>query len=199
MGNKRSYNSELREKRKQSTINNIIMSTYQMHSEGITDIKTIAENAGVSVPTIRKYFPTNEDLFKGCAAHFMKINKLPEIYRYFHIDSLEDKVSAIVTDFYSFHEDTMELVWLSFRLTEESKVMRNSTLQNEAIVKAAAEVLLKETTIPEDRRKQVQGYVQGLLHPLFYRTLRVTGGLEKENCIEYTVQAIMYQLKEEER
>jgi AcrR family transcriptional regulator len=199
MENKRPYNSELREKRKQSTINNIILSTYQMHSEGITDIKTIAENAGVSVPTIRKYFPTNEDLFKGCAAHFMKHNRLPEIHRYFHIDCLEDKVSAIVTDFYSFHEDTMELVWLSFRLAEQSKVMSNSSLQNEAIVKAAAEVMLQEVTIPENRKKQVQGYVQGLLHPLFYRTLRVTGSMEKEKCIEHTEQAILHQLKEEER
>ncbi|WP_209121283.1 TetR/AcrR family transcriptional regulator [Alkalihalobacillus sp. BA299] len=197
MSKKRTYHSDLREKSKQSTIENIIKTTYNMHSEGITDIKMIAEHSGVSVPTIRKYFPTNEDLFRGCANHFLEINKLPEIHKYMHLQNLDEKVSAIVNDFYSFHEDTLELVWLSFRLADQSKVMRNSSLQNEALIKAAVQVMLQDILISNDKKEQVQGFIQGLLHPLFYRTLRMVGGLEKNKCIEQTERSILIQLKED--
>jgi AcrR family transcriptional regulator len=196
MNKKRNYHSELRERSKQLTIETIIENTYKMHSEGITDIKTIAEISGVSIPTIRKYFPTNEDLFRGCANHFLKVNKLPEIYKYFDIQSFNKKVEAIVTDFYSFHEKTMELVWLSFRLAEQSLVMRNSTLQNEALIKAAVQVMLQDIFISEGQSKeQLQGYIQGLLHPLFYKTLRTVSGLKKEDCISQTVNIIVKTIK----
>ncbi|WP_078427689.1 TetR/AcrR family transcriptional regulator [Alkalihalobacterium alkalinitrilicum] len=197
MRKKRTYHSDLREKRKQSTIESIIEATYTMHSEGVTDIKIIAEHSGVSIPTIRKYFPTNEDLFRGCANHFLKINKLPQIHTYLHLHELDEKVTLIVTDFYSFHENTMELVWLSFRLSEQSKVMRNSALQNEALIKAAVQVLLQDTAIPNDRKEQIGGFIRSLLHPLFYRTLRKLSGLDKGICIEQTTRAILLKLKEE--
>lgn len=197
MSKQRQYQSKLREKRKQLTIEAIVQSTYDMHSEGITDVKEIAENAGVSVPTIRKYFPTNEDLFRGCANHFLQVNKLPEIHTYFHLKDIDEKVTAIVTDFYTFHEDTMEIVWLSFRLREQSKVMRNSSLQNEALVKAAAEVMLQDMNLPEGRKNQHLGFIRGLLHPLFYRSLRTVSCLDKESCVEQTKQSILLLLREE--
>jgi AcrR family transcriptional regulator len=190
MKQKRNYHSELREKNKQYTINSIIESTYELHSKGITDVKTIAEHSGVAVPTIRKYFPTNEDLFRGCAAHFLKINTLPQIYKYFDIQQIEEKVEAIVRDFYSFHEETMELVWLSYRLAEQSTVMRNSCLQNEALIKAAVEVMLQDTG-NINNIYEVQGFIRGILHPLFYRTLRTVSGLEKEECINQTIKTIV--------
>ncbi|MBS4214751.1 MULTISPECIES: TetR/AcrR family transcriptional regulator [Neobacillus] len=196
MNKKRNYHSELRKKSKQITIETIIENTYKLHSEGITDIKTIAENSGVSVPTIRKYFPTNEDLFRGCANHFLKVNKLPEIFKYLDIQSFNEKVEAIVNDFYSFHEKTMESVWLSFRLAEQSIVMRNSTLQNEALIKAAVQVMLQDIIISElQSKEQLQGYIQGLLHPLFYKTLRTVSGLRKEQCINQTVKIILETIK----
>ncbi len=196
---KRSYRSELRERSKQLTIENIIKTTYHLHSQGITDIKLIADNSGVSVPTIRKYFPTNEDLFKGCANHFLKVHSLPEIHKYFHIKNIEEKVAAIVHDVYSFHEDTMELVWLSFRLSEQSKVMRNSSLQNEAFIKAVVQVMLQEITIHHEKIEKLQGFIQGLLHPHFYRTLRMVSNLDKDTCITETKRTILERLKEEKK
>jgi AcrR family transcriptional regulator len=190
MKTKRNYHSQLREKSKQITIESIIETTYDMHSKGITDIKTIAENSGVSVPTIRKYFPTNEDLFRGCAGHFLKIHKLPQIYKYFDIQQIDEKVAVIVSDFYSFHEETMELVWLSYRLAEQSTVMRNSGLQNEALIKAAVQVILQDRNNLNDI-DQIQGFIRGILHPLFYRTLRKVSGLKKEECINQTTKVIM--------
>lgn len=196
MDNKRKYQSEVREKSKQMTIESIIESTYNLHSEGITDIKLIAENAGVSVPTIRKYFPTNEDLFRGCANHFLKVNRLPEIYKYIDIKNMDEKVHMIVKDFYFFHEETLEIVWLSYRLAEQSKVMRNSTLQNEALIKAAVQVMLQDMTMDSKKKEQVQGFIKGLLHPLFYRTLRMVSRLTIEDCIKHTEKTIINFLRE---
>lgn len=196
MDSKRKYQSEVREKSKQMTIESIIESTYNLHSEGITDIKLIAENAGVSVPTIRKYFPTNEDLFRGCANHFLKVNRLPEIYKYIDIKNMGKKVHMIVKDFYFFHEQTLETVWLSYRLAEQSKVMKNSTLQNEAIIKAAVEVMLQDITMDSKEKKQIQGFIKGLLHPLFYRALRMVSRLSVEDCIKHTEKTMINFLRE---
>ncbi|WP_274365285.1 TetR/AcrR family transcriptional regulator [Paenibacillus thermotolerans] len=194
---KRTYSSPLRQERKHNTIRSIVENTYRMHSIGVTDIKSIAEASNISVATIRKYFPTNEDLFQGCAAHFLEVNKLPEIHKYLHIADFAQKVRAIVTDFYNFYENTMELLWLSIRLADQSTVMRNSALQAEAIVKAAVQVMLQDQEwIEESRKAEIFGYTQSLLHPLFYRTLKTFGHLSGQQCADHTIRAII-NLREE--
>jgi AcrR family transcriptional regulator len=76
----RPYNSAIRKDAEAETIRRIVAATIQLHAEKgtmATSHADIAERAGVSVPTVYKYFPTRNSLLPACMGEVSKA--APEI------------------------------------------------------------------------------------------------------------------------
>ena len=89
----------------------IIKHTLELHtSQGIqaTTVSDIADKTGLPVQTVEALFPTLEDLFRGCAQHFMEGLQLPPY----------DRAPEVFTDASSEHERLRRLVETLFGVYE---------------------------------------------------------------------------------
>lgn len=195
---KRTYKSKLREQNKRETINNILTAAVKLHGKGDTALESLAEEAGVSVATIRKNFPTKEELFKGCTEHFIKTHNIPSLSEISSIEEPAERLVSMVREIYSFFEAAMGHNWLAYRLQDESPVMAETILQMESFVQAATEMLLREWSLEHQESNQhaeLYGFVSGLLSPLTYRSLRMLGRLQPDQCIRQTIITIAARLE----
>lgn len=187
MGQRR-YNSPLRGQRKAETINQILDAAVRLHGQGITDLASVAREAGVALTTVTKYFPTREDLFRGCFAHFAGQSPLPSPAAWAAIADPAERTGRVVGDLYGGFEAAFGHLWLSYLLAGESAVMAANVEGIEALCRQAARAILGE-------REAVQwpesvAFVAGILSPLTYRSFRLVSRLEPEQAVRWAVRAI---------
>jgi AcrR family transcriptional regulator len=186
---KRAYKSKLREQSKLETQQRIAEAAMILHGEGILDTEKIAEEAGVSLATVRKYYPTREDLFKGCTEHFLKSHTMPPIEKLAEIKDPGERLIEAVRQIYSLHEMSFGQSWLSFKLQEESEVMNATRQQADAFINSAVDMLLHGLE-PASAPSPKNGYIRGLFSPLTYRALRLFGHLNFEEACVQTILVV---------
>lgn len=188
---KRLYRSKVRAESKANTIRAILDAALRLHAQGITELQAVAREAGVSLATLRKYFPTREHLFRGCSAHFLTAVEIPSIEALAQIRDPAERLRQVVTQVYALHEAALGPSWLAFRLQGESPAMAQNVTMAEGLVAAAAELLLLDWQPgPGEERDAVAGFARSLLHPLTYRALRLAGGLAPETAARQTALAL---------
>jgi AcrR family transcriptional regulator len=197
---KRKYNSQLREESARKTRKKILDSAVKLHGQGDTDFTHLAEDAGVSVPTIRKYFSTREELFRGCTQHFFENHELPSIENIAVIEDEGRRLTEAVRQLFGLHEATMGLTWLAFMLEEESPAMAEARSQTDAFIMAVAHLIMRDrqhiaNSANESSPTAEAGFVTGMLSPLTYRALRLFGALTPEQAIQQTVNVISHTLR----
>lgn len=193
---KRTYRSERRERSKEQTRLEILESAITLHSQGITSVQQLANAAGVSVATVRKYFPTMEELYMGCTSHFAQKNIPPSFEEWISIPDASERVNVCVEKIYAFFEISLGLTWLAFRLQNDSSVMKQIILQIEQYLDGAIQTLLADWH-PAD--PAIGKFIRSILHPLYYRTLRLHGGLEPDECVRFSSNIICLHLNHEKR
>ena len=191
-GQKRKYHSERRELSKEQTRLDIMEAAVALHSQGITSVQELAKAAGVSVPTIRKYFPTMEELFMGCTTHFAQKNIPPSPEKWLSIPDAAERVNICVESIYEFFEVSLGVTWLAIRLQNDSPVMKRVILQIEQYIDAAVTTLLEDAHPIDPAATKT---IRSVLHPLFYRTLRLHGGFEPEECARFSSNIIVVHMK----
>ena len=77
----RQYNSSRRRKAAEQTRQDILQAALKLHAEGVTEFEPLAREAGCSLATVRKHFPTKETLFKNCTRAFAETLILPDLER----------------------------------------------------------------------------------------------------------------------
>jgi len=84
----------------------IIRACYDLHAErGIaaTNMRDIAEGAGVGLGTLYHHFPGYDDLIVACGAHASEMNRPPDPSILDGIDSPADRARAAVTALFSWY------------------------------------------------------------------------------------------------
>ncbi|MFZ5816861.1 MAG: TetR/AcrR family transcriptional regulator [Bacillota bacterium] len=194
---KRRYNSPLRGKRKAETIQQILDAAVRLHRQGITDFPSVAREAGISLATVTKYFPTREELFQGCTAHFA--SRLPPISpeAWAGIPGGPERVERVLADILSIYEVGFGQIWVAYRLAEESRVMEGMLQTIHGVCHTAAQVIAGDS-IPPERRAERIAVIAGLLSPLTYRSLRLVSGLSPEEASQWLARVILAALECEE-
>lgn len=184
----RKYHSRRREASAEQTRQAIVEAAVALHGKGITALAAVAEEAGVSLPTVNKYFPTREDLFHACTSHVETHlqYQVPETLA--AIREPGERLRQVVTEAYRLHELTFGQVWTGYRLEDESPVLAGATRNYEALVASLAD------TLPYDRGAgdpdTLRRFVLAALSPLTYRALRLKNGLSAEKAAEYMTVAL---------
>lgn len=189
---KRQYNSERRELAKKQTRLDILEAAVTMHSKGVASVQELAKEAGVSVATVRKHFPTLEDLFTGCISHFSQKHHPPSPEKWAHTADVAERASICVESLYAFFEASMGVVWLAFRLQDEYPVMKATIHQVEQYLDTAVDAVLGNSHPTDAFARKT---VRSVLHPLFYRTLRLHGGFQPDECIRFSSNIIAMHIK----
>jgi AcrR family transcriptional regulator len=181
---KRKYTSRRRAESAENTRLAIVEAAIRMHSQGITTLSAVAEEAGVSLPTVNKYFPTREDLFTACTTHFASMVELPAPETLAAIPDDKQRIEAVVAEVFRLHEVSLGPIWTGFKLEDESPVLANAIAEQEQYVADMVDVL------PLEADSTLRPFVTALLNPLTYRALRVRNGLDYEAAVEHTAQVL---------
>ncbi len=164
----------------------------KLHAQGITTFRAVAKEAGVSLPTLEKHFPTRDDLFRACTTRGRTLMPPPSIDDLNQIEDPAERLVETVRQMYAFYEVKMGVHWASYQLKDESPVLAEVITGLNAVSKQAAEVLIREwkTNASPTETQRMSGFVCGLLSPLAYRALRLTGQLTLEQAVEQVSLAL---------
>ena len=186
----RQYNSTRREAAAAQTRQAIVEAAVKLHGLGITTLSAVADEAGVSLPTVNKYFPTREDLFGACTRH------VAERLDYVAPDELAtirdpaERIYATVRQIFSLHEQTFGQSWTGYTLEDESPVMAKAMAESEALTDAMADVMFPA----QSSQPPTKEFVRALLSPLTYRALRLKQGLSFEEVVDQMAFALRHLL-----
>ena len=185
---KRKYNSRRRAESAERTRQAIIDAAVKLHGEGITTLSAVAEEAGVSLPTVNKHFPTREELFDACPSHVAANLDYPSPETLMAISNPGDRLRRVVEEVYRLNEETFGQSWTGYKLEDESPIMAQAMVNYEGLVAMLAEAVPYGDIIGD--RDTVTRFVRAALSPLTYRALRLKNGLSLDEAVEYMTLAL---------
>ncbi|NCF63900.1 MAG: TetR family transcriptional regulator [Gammaproteobacteria bacterium] len=171
----RQYDSSRRRKAAEQTRNDILQAALKLHWEGITGFEPLAREAGCSVATLRKHFPSKETLFQHCTRAFAKTLTMPDLTALGEISETAQRVEQSVSELCRMHEAMFGYAWLAAQQSEISPTLQAEMNAYEGLADAIAVIITPSgsTRAP---------LIRGLLDFLTYRALRLAGQLSPEQA-----------------
>ena len=145
----------------------------KLHWQGITGYDPLAEEAGCSVATLRKHFPSKEDLFQNCTRAFAEKLEMPDVQALGRITEITARIRENVSEICRIHEAMFGYAWLGARLRDESPTLDNELKAYEGL----ADAITANIAPGDSSRTPV---IRGLLDFLTYRALRLSARLSPE-------------------
>jgi AcrR family transcriptional regulator len=182
----RQYDSSRRKQAAERTRRDILQAALKLHWEGITEFEPLAHEAGCSVATVRKHFPTREALFRNCTRVFAETLTLPDLAELGGIADAEQRIAASVAELCRIHEAMFGYAWLSAQQRKDSPTLDAQMAAYEGMADAVAAMV----TPPGSARAAL---IRGLLDFLTYRALRQSGRLSGQEAaaeLTATIQTI---------
>ncbi len=182
----RQYDSSRRKKAAARTRQDILRAALKLHWEGITGFEPLAREAGCSLATLRKYFPSKEMLFGNCTQVFAETLTKPDLPTLGAITEPAQRIEQSVSELCRMHEAMFGYAWLGAHKRKDSPALDAVMSAYEGLADAIAGII-----IPEGLSKA--SLVRGLLDFLTYRALRLSGRLSPEKAKE-ELTATLHQL-----
>lgn len=179
----RKYNSANRRKAAARTRREILRAALKLHWEGITEYEPLAREAGYSVATVRKHFPTKESLFQSCTGTFAESLTLPDLEALGEIANREQRIEAAVSELCRIHEAMFGYAWLGAQQRQHSPTLDGEMSAYEGLADA-----VNALVTPGDSSKS--SLIRGLLDHLTYRALRLSGGLSPRRASEELIETV---------
>jgi len=179
----RKYNSSRRRRAAEQTRRDILEAALKLHAEGITEFEPLAREAGCSVATVRKHFPTKETLFQNCTRAFAATLTLPDLTALGTIAEREQRIEKSVAELCRIHEAMFGYAWLSAHQRQNSPTLEQEMAAYEGLADAIAWIV----TPPGSNRAAL---IRSLLDFLSYRALRLSGRLSEREAAAELIAAI---------
>lgn len=184
----RKYDSKRRTANAEQTRLAIVEAAVKLHGVGITVLSAVADEAGVSLPTVSKHFPTREDLFMACTTHHLGHLTLPSVEELRAVRHPGDRLRRLVQEVCQLHEQTFGQLWTGYRLEDESPVLMEAVQSYEQLIANLVETLTFDV-ISKDQAAVIP-FVRAMLNPLTYRALRSRNQLSMEEVIQQLTSAL---------
>ena len=179
----RKYDSSKRKKAAEQTRQDILQAALKLHWEGITGYEPLAREAGCSVATLRKHFPSKEALFQNCTQAFAETLTMPDLPALGAITEPAQRIEQGVSELCRIHEAMFGYAWLSAHQRDASPTLDAEMRAYEGLAKAIAGIIT-----PVDFPRAA--LVRGLLDFLSYRALRLSGRLSPQQTKEELVATL---------
>ena len=179
----RKYDSTRRKKAAKQTREDILQAALKLHWEGITEFGPLAREAGCSVATLRKHFPSKELLFQDCTRTFAETLTMPDLAALGEINDAGQRIRKSVCELCRIHEAMFGYAWLSEHQRKDSPTLEAEMIGYEALTDAIVGIV----TPPGSTKAPL---LRGLLDFLSYRALRLSGKLPPEEVTEELINMI---------
>ena len=182
-GMNRPYDSSRRKKAAQQTREEILKAALKLHWEGITEFGPLAFEAGCSVATLRKHFPSKETLFQNCTRAFAETLERPDLSALGEITNSDRRVRESVSELCRIHEAMFGYAWLSAHQRKDSATLDAEMRGYEGLTDAIAKIIT-----PAGSSKT--SMIRSLLDFLTYRAMRLSGLLTPEKAKEELIATL---------
>jgi AcrR family transcriptional regulator len=179
----RQYNSSRRRKAAAQTRREILQAALKLHWEGTTEFEPLAREAGCSLATLRKHFPSKEALFQSCTRSFAESLTMPDITNLAKISEPTQCIEESVSELCRIHEAMFGYAWHSSHQRKNSPTLDAEMDAYEGLANAIADLIT-----PTGSSKA--SLVRGLLDFLTYRALRISGLLSPSRVREELISTI---------
>ncbi len=179
----RQYDSSRRKKAAERTREEILQAALKLHWQGITEFAPLAREAGCSIATLRKHFPSKESLFQNCTRAFAETLTMPDVPALSEIAEPQRRIQLGVSELCRIHEAMFGYAWLSAHQRNESPTLDEEMGAYEGLADTIAAIIT-----PADSKKA--SIVRGLLDFLTYRALRLSAQLSHENATDELITII---------
>jgi len=179
----RQYDSSRRRKAAEQTRQDILQAALKLHWDGITEFEPLAREAGCSLATLRKHFPSKEMLFGSCTRAFAETVTMPDLTALGSITEPAQRIERSVSELCRMHEAMFGYAWLSAQQRKDSPTLDAEMNAYEGLADTIAEIIT-----PFNSRKAP--LVRGLLDFLSYRALRLSGRLSPERTKEELIETL---------
>ena len=179
----RQYDSSKRRKAAEQTRQDILQAALKLHWDGITEFEPLAREAGCSLATLRKHFPSKEMLFGSCTRAFAETVTMPDLTALGSITEPAQRIERSVSELCRMHEAMFGYAWLSAQQRQDSPTLDAEMNAYEGLADTIAEIITPFNS-------QKASLVRGLLDFLSYRALRLSGRLSPERTKEELVETL---------
>ena len=179
----RKYDSSGRKRAAEQTRKSIIEAALRLHWEGITGYEPLAREAGCSVPSVRKHYPSKEDLYRDCTRTFAESLTMPDLDALGRIPDSARRAEEAISELCRIHDAMFGYAWFGAHAREDSPTLS-------AVMKAYDGLADSITEIVVQKDPSRYSVVRGFLDYLTYRALRLSGGLAPEPARQELIAAI---------
>jgi AcrR family transcriptional regulator len=179
----RQYDSSRRRKAAEQTRQDILQAALKLHWDGITEFEPLAREAGCSLATLRKHFPSKEILFGSCTRAFAETITMPDLKALGSITEPAQRIERSVSELCRMHEAMFGYAWLSAQQRKDSPTLDAEMNAYEGLADTIAEIITPFNS-------QKAPLVRGLLDFLSYRALRLSGRLSPERTKEELIETL---------
>jgi AcrR family transcriptional regulator len=175
----RQYRKRARAAQEEQTRDRIAAAAATLHERlgpSRTTVKGVAEEAGVQRATVYRHFPTEEDLFDACTAHFYAEHPMPDIEAWKEVRDPRDRLRRGLTDMYAFYADAEPMLESTGRDIGRVPAMEKATAAIRTFLGAANDILMAGRTERGAARRRVQAAIgHALLFPTWRSLIRMQG------------------------
>jgi len=186
----RPYDSNRRKKAAEQTRKDILQAALKLHWKGITGFGPLAIEAGCSLATLRKHFPSKELLFQNCTRVFAETLEMPDLSVLGGIAGHAQRLTESVSELCRIHEAMLGYAWLSAHRRQESPTLDAEMNAYEGLTNAIAGIIT-----PTESAKA--HFIRGLLDFLTYRAMRLSAQLSPEETREELIMTVQLLISEQ--
>jgi AcrR family transcriptional regulator len=175
----RTYRKRARAEQEAATRERIAAATAKLH-ETVgplrTTVKGVAEEAGVQRATVYRHFPTEEDLFDACTAHYYARHPMPDIEAWRGIRDPAERLRHGLDEVYAFFTDTEPMLESTGRDIGRVPAMDKAIAAVTAFREAATDILMTGRPERNSARRRVRAAIgHALLFPTWRSLVRMQG------------------------
>ena len=169
---KRKYQLKKRADEMAATRRRITEAAVELHGTvgpARTTLSAVAKRAGVQRHTVYRHFPSEEELFGACSAHYFAANPLPDLEGWRAIGDPNERLARALDELYGYYERTEPMFSNVLRDADLIDAIRPTLLPLQGYLAEAAEILAVGRSA-RGRRRHALG--AALRHALDFHTWR---------------------------
>jgi AcrR family transcriptional regulator len=189
----RRYNKRRRAESEAATRQRIAEAAMELHGSvgpARTTISGVAERAGVQRATVYRHFPTEEDLFGACSAHWASLHPPPDAGAWTDMADPDARLRAGLADIYAWYGSDVRMFVNTRRDAALVPAMRAPVARGQAAMAGMIEALMKGRPERGHRRRRLLAAIRHAAAFGTWYSLTQEGGLSDEEAIDAMLGAV---------